>query len=253
MSWLSSLLSNITSSVSKKQAQEELFQLRHITIGMKSTPELSIHEAQQDIIAYAEQSQKAFGWLRRLYTEKNEASSLKLFFKIKRYEDISDRVEVELANYLLKINDLNLNAERKQRIHALLRIVKEIENVDDTCYRIAKILIRKRTYLFFPATVHANMELMFNLLDGALYEMLVVLQQLDTENLDIKTPLSIETDINNFRDQQKLTNIDDLINKKYTYQASVIYMDLMMECEGMGDHIVHISEAIGESKFKTTI
>jgi phosphate:Na+ symporter len=244
------IVSTVTRIIPQKHTDEE-FHLSHISTGLLSTSELSILQAKQEILVYAERTQRMFGLVRQLYHEKNESEFVKLYSRIQKYENISDRMEVEIASYLTKVGEGRLSDESKQAIHMMLRLVTEIESVADSCYNLSRTLERKRSgNVSYPDDIDANVELMFNLLDGALDEMLIILSKATASNVDISKSLNMENEINNFRNQLKMQNVDDVKNHKYQYPASVIYMDLVVECEKMGDYIVNVAEAVAESKIK---
>lgn len=231
----------------KDNAEDVEFQLKYISTGMLSTSELSILQAWKEIKAYGDRTYKMFGLVRHLYHEKNENEFTKEFSRIEKYENISDRMEVEIASYLNAVADGRLSEPTKHELHIMLRVISEIESVNDSCYNIARVIQRQRNEnLTYIPEVENNIELMFNLVEGAIYQMDISLQSNHISDDVFNRSKNIEAEINNFRNQLKIQNIVNVNEKKYPYQASVTYMDTIVECEKLGDYIINVMEALHE-------
>lgn len=248
MIWLAKVIANVVSFIIKKKASDEEFQLQYITTGLLSTSELSLMQAWNEIKSYSNRTQRMFKITRDLYWEQNENEAVKLFSRIQKYESISDRMEVEIAKYLTKVGDGRLSDEGKHQIHKMLRVVSEIESVSDGCHNIARTIMRKRdNNSKYIKELDDNIELMFNLVEKALSQMTESLENDEIDNEELNRSINIENEINNFRNQLKSQNIIDVNAKKYDYQESVTYMDIVTECEKMGDYVINVVQALNDS------
>ena len=251
MIWFTNLYVKIVTKLipSKPSEEDKESHLKFISTGMLSTAELSILQAHKEIVLYSERTQRMFGLVRELYHETDEAVFVKKFSRVQKYENISDRMEVEIATYLTKVADGRLSDESKHQIQMNLRVVSEIESVADSCYNLARTIQRRNQgKVSFTEDVNANIELMFNLVESATVQMSHILEATTLQISDINKTQNLENEINNFRNQLKTQNILDVNDAKYPYASSVIYMDMIVECEKMGDYIVNVVEALADSK-----
>lgn len=247
MIWFIKIIAKIVTFVVKKKATDEEFQLQYISTGMLSTSELSILQAWKELKVYAERTERMFKITRELYYEQNENEFVKKFSRIEKYENISDRMEVEIARYLTKVTDGRLSEESKHQIQTMLRVVSEIESVSDGCFNIGRTIVRKRdNKAVYTKEMDANIDLMMNLVEGAIHQMKEAMENNHVSNDEFNRSVNIEAEINNFRNQLKLQNISDVKDNKYDYQASVTYMDIIVECEKTGDYIINVVEALNE-------
>ena len=227
----------------KKNADEDDFRLRFIQTGFMKTPEISVLEAQKEIHSFAERIQRMFGMVKELLGETNEDKFVKLFTRIEKYEGISDNMEIEIAKYLDQVSDSHLSDETKAKIRAMLREISEIESIGDSCYNIARTLNRriKGKEDFIPSQ-YEHMHQMMELTDQALTQMNITLVGHKVDN-DANLSFNIENEINNYRNQLKSQNINDVNNHLYTYAIGTMYMDIVQECEKLGDYVVNVVEA----------
>ncbi len=227
----------------KKNADEDDFRLRFIQTGIMKTPEISVLEAQKEIHSFAERIQRMFGMVKELLGETNQDKFVKLFSRIEKYEGISDNMEIEIANYLDQVSDAHVSDETKAKIRAMLREISEIESIGDSCYNIARTINRriKGKEDFIPAQ-YEHIHQMMELTDQALSQMNLVLVGHKSDN-DANRSFNIENEINNYRNQLKSQNINDVNNHLYTYAIGTMYMDIVQECEKLGDYVVNVVEA----------
>ena len=225
--------------------------LKYISTGLLSTAELSILQAKKEIVLFGVRVQRMFGMVRDLFHEEHEENFVKEYSRIQKYENISDRMEVEIANYLTKVSDGRLSDESKHQIHMKMRVISEIESVADSCYNLSRTMQRaKEQGLKLTDNMQSNVELMFNLIDSATEQMMTALRQDSLSSTDVNKSQNIENEINNFRSQLKNQNILDVNEGIYSYPLSVVYMDLITEAEKMGDYIVNVVEAIADVKLQ---
>ena len=227
----------------KKNADEDDFRLRFIQSGIMKTPEISVLEAQKEIHCFAERIQRMFGMVKELLGETNDDKFVKLYTRIEKYEGISDNMEIEIAKYLDQVSDSHLSDETKAKIRAMLREISEIESIGDSCFNIARTLNRRnRGKEDFIPSQYEHMHQMMELTDNALTQMNITLVGHKGDN-DANLSFNIENEINNYRNQLKSQNINDVNNHLYTYAIGTMYMDIIQECEKLGDYVVNVVEA----------
>ncbi|MBR4757433.1 MAG: Na/Pi cotransporter family protein [Bacteroidaceae bacterium] len=232
---------------------EEDFRLHFITAGLMKTPELSVLEAQKEIESFSDRMQRMFGMVRELLTLSSSASNSKasndgdfnkLFTRIEKYESISDNMELEIAKYLDSVSDAHLSDETKAKIRSMLREISELESIGDACYNMARTISRKYNGKedHFIEKQYGHIHQMMELTNQSLTQMNRLLGG-RKETFDINSTKNIENEINNYRSQLKSQNIVDINNHEYTYAVGTIYMDLINECEKLGDYVVNVVEA----------
>ena len=237
----------------KKIDEEDEFRLHFITSGIMKTPELSVLEAQKEIQAFSERMQRMFNMVRELLTLSSSATNKKdskvgdfnkLFTRIEKYEGISDNMELEIAKYLDSVSDAHLSDDTKAKIRAMLREISELESIGDACYNMARTISRKYNGKedHFIEKQYDHIHQMMELTDQALAQMNRLMLG-RKESFDINRSFNIEHEINNYRNQLKTQNITDVNNHEYTYAVGTIYMDLINECEKLGDYVVNVVEA----------
>lgn len=227
----------------KKNTDEDDFRLRFIQSGIMKTPEISVLEAQKEIHCFAERIQRMFGMVKTLLGETNEDKFVKLYSRIEKYEGISDNMEIEIAKYLDQVSDSHLSDETKAKIRAMLREISEIESIGDSCFNIARTLNRRfKSKEDFITSQYEHMHQMMELTDNALTQMNITLVGHKGDN-DANLSFNIENEINNYRNQLKSQNINDVNNHLYTYAIGTMYMDIIQECEKLGDYVVNVVEA----------
>ena len=244
--WLIPQMQNFVCNVIKPNASkdEDDFRLRYIGGStILDTPELSVLEAQKEIQSFAERIQRMFLMVRELLGVKNDNEFNKLFTRIEKYEGISDNMEIEIAKYLDRVSDSHLSDDTKAKIRAMLREISEIESIGDSCYNIARTLNRKVVGKEdFTEKQYEHLHQMFELTDDSLTQMNVMLSGRKYD-LDVNRSFNIENEINNYRAQLKSQNINDVNNHEYTYAIGTMYMDIVSECEKLGDYVINVVEA----------
>jgi len=238
----------------KKVDEEEDFRLHFITAGFMKTPELSVLEAQKEIRSFSDRMQRMFGMVTELLTLSSSESAKKkggsetefnkLYSRIEKYEGISDNMELEIAKYLDTVSDAHLSDDTKAKIRAMLREISELESIGDACFNMARTINRKYNGKqdHFTERQYEHIHQMMGLTDQSLTEMNRLMGG-RKETYDVNRTFNIENEINNYRNQLKAQNIADINNHEYTYAVGTIYMDLINECEKLGDYVVNVVEA----------
>ncbi len=228
----------------KKVDEEEDFRLHFITAGFMKTPELSVLEAQKEIQAFSDRMQRMFNMVSDLLTEKNEEKFTQLYSRIEKYEGISDNMEIEIAKYLESVSDAHLSDDTKAKIRAMLREISELESIGDACYNMARTINRKfhGKQDHFNEKHYEHIHHMMSLTDEALTQMNELMAGRKSD-FDVNRTFNKENEINNYRDILKSQNILDIENNEYTYGVGTVYMDIINECEKLGDYVVNVVEA----------
>ena len=248
--WFVPFIEKTVCALIPQKEQDEEYRLRFISGGLLSTAELSIVQARKEINLFAERTRKMFHFVDDLLHTKNENDFAKLFSRIEKYENISDSMEVEIANYLNMVSDGRLSSESKLQIRSMLREVTEIESIGDSCYNLPRTINRKyKGNMDFTEKQYEHIRQMFQFTDDALGQMIKVLED-DRHSVDVNQTFNIENEINNYRNQLKNQNVLDVNNKEYDYQMGVHYMDIIGECEKLGDYVVNVVEARMDIKEK---
>ncbi|WP_297972077.1 Na/Pi cotransporter family protein [uncultured Bacteroides sp.] len=243
MIWFVKLIETTVCKLIPSHEAEAEYRLRFISGGMLSTAELSLVQARKEITLFAERIHCMFGMVRDLLHTDEENDFNSLYSRIEKYENISDSMEVEIANYLNSVSDGRLSTDSKTKIHSMLREVTEIESIGDSCYNLARTINRKHlSNKDFTPKQYEHIHQMFKLVDGALSQMILLVE--DTHHaVDVNKSFNIENEINNYRNQLKTQNVVDVNNKEYDYQMGIHYMDIIGECEKLGDYVVNVVEA----------
>ena len=249
MIWLVPFIEKTVCAIVRTKQEDEEYRLQYINSGMLSTAELSILQAQKEITLFSERTARMFNMVKTLLYEKNEDTFLKTYNRIEKYENISDRMEVEIANYLTQVSEGRLSSESKEEIRVMLRAVSEIESIADSCNNLARTIKRRNEFKSaFTPEQNAHIERMFELVTQALNRMNVIMHKDSLEHNDINESYNIENEINNYRNQLKSRNIEDINSKCYQYQDGVYYMDMVSESEKLGDYIINVVQAMIEKK-----
>ena len=224
--------------------------LRYIQGGLMATPEISVLEAQKEIVHFAERMQRMFGMTQNLLDEKNNREFDRQFDRISKYEDIADHMEIEIGNYLEMVSNERLSDHTKDKVRSMLRQIGELESIGDACFKMARtIQHRKESREDFTPHQYQRLHEMLQLVNEALTQMMVVVCG-RREDLSTVTSIEIERDINALRDKLKAENISDGNNHEASYIVHALYMEVIAECEKLGDYIMNVVEArLGKRHF----
>ncbi|MDE6496434.1 MAG: Na/Pi cotransporter family protein [Duncaniella sp.] len=256
MIWLTNIYVKIVERlVPASKNEDETFQLKFISGGMLSAAELNIAQAEKEIVVYGQRVQRMIGMAQNIvHTKDNSEDFTHQFSRLEKYEEISDRMEIEIANYLNRCSEGRLSNEGKHRIASMLRIVSEIESIADCCYGVAKILIRKQeSRVKFNEEIYTNVDSMFIDIEAAMANMLLLLS--DVENVhekDIINSYNLEREINNLRNQLRTANVENINERHYEYQAGIYYMDIIGSLEKTGDYIINVVDEV-KNQFRKAV
>lgn len=241
--------------VPAKRKDDEEFQLKFISGGLLSATELNITQAEKEIAVYGERVERMINMAEQLIHTKGESNDfVQLYSRLEKYEDISDRMEIEIARYLNRCSEGRLSNEGKLKIAAMLRIVSEIESIADCCLGAGKIMVRKnQSHAEFNKEIYDNVDTMFGYVREAMFNMLKLLRDIEhAADADIIASYNMEREINNYRNQLRTSNIENINERRYQYQAGIYYMDLVSDLERTGDYIINVVDAIKDQKRRRT-
>ncbi|MDE6231284.1 MAG: Na/Pi cotransporter family protein [Muribaculaceae bacterium] len=255
MIWFTKLYVRIVTWLvpTRHKDDEEEFSLKYIGRGILSASELNITQAQKEILLYGQRVQRMLGMARKIiHTDPKDDSYAETLSRIEKYEEISDRMEIEIGNYLNRVAEGRLSPEGKMRIAGMLRIISEIESIADGCLNVAKTVQRKnQNNVEFDESVLHEIDRMFDLVDSAMKNMLELLEEMETpESSKIVAAYNREREINNLRNTLRDGNIFNINNKEYNYQEGIFFMDLISEAEKLGDYMLNVVEGV-KHQFKT--
>lgn len=255
MIWLTNIYVKLVERlVPSKHKDDEEFQLKFISGGLLNAAELNIAQAEKEIVVYGERVERMIDMAKRLIHTKEETQEFtELYSRLEKYEDISDRMEIEIAHYLNRCAEGRLSNEGKLKIASMLRIVSEIESIADCCMGAGKILVRKnQSHAEFDKEIYSNIDTMFGYVKAAMLNMLKLLRDIEhAREPEIIASYNKEREINNYRNQLRTSNIENINNRRYEYQAGIYYMDIISDLEKTGDYIINVVDAIKEQVRQT--
>ncbi len=243
--WFIPQIEKIVSWIIPQKEEKEVFRLKFIQGGPLSTAELSLDEAEQEIVHFAEICYSDFGYMRQALVEKDVENFTKLREKLVKYEAITDRIEYEIADYLSEVSKGEISLSSAGRIKGMYKIIGELESIGDSGDAIGRILTRRNEHgLTFDDEQMKRLGRMCDLLDDAFKAMTENLKAPYTSLKDITNAQDAEYNINECRNtlrEEHIINIEE--NPEYNYQTGVFYMDAVAELEKMGDFMINVSEA----------
>ena len=235
----------------KKNEEEDEFRLKYIRGGLMKTPELSVFQAQKEVVIFGERMQHMFNSVKELYKADDDKSFQELFDRVEKYEDLSDRMESKIGKYLGDVGQAHLSDDTKEEIRIMLRQIGELESVGDSFYNLARIIRRRR---------EGKIEFTQKQIDGGLEMVQLIEEALDQMNHVLSSPKGtvglgksayLEALINDCRTRLKKENIEALDKHLYGYDNGNVFMDMIGECEKTGDYIINVVEArVGEAHDK---
>lgn len=223
---------------------EEEFRLKFIPTGLMSASELSIEPAKKEIESFSKRVVRMYEFVPSMFVETDEKKFEQLMERTKKYEEITDRMEVEIANYLTKVSENELSLSASQEVSAMLRIVDNLESIGDSCYQLSIAIESKRKQnIWFSQDMRDKVQTMFSLVREAILEMNDNLSE-NYHSVNGQRATEIENKINNYRDQLRNEHTEAVKNNEYSYQTGICYSNLYAQCEKLADFAINVTEAI---------
>lgn len=233
----------VTKMVPSKGDDEE-FRLEYIDTGIMLTPELSIMEAKKEVAKFGKITVRMSGFIRTLLLESDPKKKKKLNEKIKKYEEITDQMEIEISTYLAKVSENEMTTLTSQRLRGMLSIVNDLERIGDIFYQMSKTLERKEEEkIWFTPEQRNNVIKILSKVDEAFEIMLKNLES-DYGTELMESSVEKEKEINELRNELRIAHLKDMQNKNYSFKGGMVYNDIFSSCEKIGDHIVNVSEGV---------
>jgi phosphate:Na+ symporter len=231
-------------SVKSKSESDEEFHLDYIGTGMMGTPDLSILEAKKEVAKFGELTSRMSSFTQQLLVEQNKKKRTKLHEKISKYEEITDRVEIEVTAYLAKVSSGEMTVETARRIRSMNSIVNDLETIGDIFYQMSKAIERKdeEKIYFLPEHRHSLQE-MFKLVDKA-FEIMIANLEAKWNDVTHEEAYEVEKAINTQRDKMRKEHLANLGKVGFNMRSGMVYNNLFSSCEKVGDHIINVTEAI---------
>lgn len=234
-----------------KDKTRKVVTLHFIDGGLMATPEISLLQAQKEIIHFAERMQRMFGMTRSLLDEKNNREFERQYERICKYEDIADHMEMEIGKYLEKVSNERLSDDTKAKVRSMFRQISELESIGDACSKMARtIQHRKEGREDFTAHQYQQIYEMLRLVNEAMTQMMVIVSG-RREDLTTAPSMEIERDINALRDELKAESISNINTHECSYAVTALYMDVIADCEKLGDYIMNVVESRLGKRFLT--
>ncbi|MBR6177734.1 MAG: Na/Pi symporter [Bacteroidales bacterium] len=225
-----------------KNASKPVSSLRFISSGLMATPEISVFQAQKEVVLYAERMQRMFGMVCVLLDEKDEKEFEWQYARITKYENIADNMEVEITAYLKKVSMDHLSDDTKDKIQIMLSQTGELESIGDACYKTAKAINRLRNGREdFSDKQYEGLHEMMRLVNEAVTQMMVVVGG-RRNDLTIDHSQAIERDINTLRDRLKTDAINAVNDRLCSSALGSLYSDIVSDCEKLGDYVMNVVE-----------
>lgn len=234
----------VTKMVPSKGDMDEEFHLEYIGTGMMLTTEAAILEAKKEVAKFGKLTKKMIRFIPKLLVETDKKEFKHLLARIKKYEEITDRIESEVSNYLAKVSEGELNSSASERIRSMLSIINDLERIGDVCYQMSKAIERKSDKkVWFTPEQRQNLKEMFDKVDQASDLMVKNLEQ-DYDLVQLTKANEIEKEINKLRNKIRKEHLVNIETGEYNFASGIIYNDLFSSVERLGDHIINVSEAV---------
>lgn len=247
MIWFTKVYVKIVEWLVPSRQHDDEFTLKFISRGLLNASELGIAQAEKEMSVYAERVYRMVDMAQTLIHTKEKSEDFnKLYSRLEKYEDISDRMELEIARYLNRCAEGRLSNEGKARISAMLGIISEIESIADCCLGIGKILNRKiESHAEFNEEIYKNIDTMYVYIREAMEMMINELKDLENvQERPLIASYNKEREINNMRNSLRSQNIENINAGAYQYQAGIYYMDIISDLERTGDYIINVVDTI---------
>lgn len=242
--WFVPFIEKLVSVIIPNPQGEEEFRLKYISGGVLSTPELSLAEARQEIVHFGQICYKGFGYVRQAIMEQDKNKFNPINEKLIKYEDITDKIEFEIAQYLNEVSKGEVSSEAEDRIKAMYKMIGEMESLGDSGEAIGRMLVRKFTHeKFFTEEMLGKLNGLLDLVDKAYKIMQENISTPYHAKVDLTSALEAEDAINKYRNRLREENITALETGEYNYLVGVYFMDTVAELEKIGDFIINISQA----------
>lgn len=230
-------------TVKSKGKKDEQHHLEYITAGLMNSPELSLIESRKEVAKFGEITSRILKFLRQLMLTNNDEERAEILDKIAKYEEITDKIEIEIANYLTRVAENELSNKASEEIRAHLNIIGELERMADNMYQMSKNLQRKHNQkIWFTPSQRNNILDLLDMISEAFEVMKRNLQNF--EESDLVLAKEQEEKINQKRNVMREEHLRKVEKNNYDIRSGLIYTDLFNSCEKLGDQIMTVSNSL---------
>lgn len=242
--WFIPTIIKVLNKMIPEGEDEEEFRLKYINNGLISSGEIALEPAKKEIEVFSTRVVRMFEFIPELFVLKNEKEFNALMERTQKYEEITDRMEVEIASYLTKVSENGLSKSGSMQVEAMLRIVDNLESIGDSCYQLSlSIESKNKQHIWFSQHLRDNIEKMFSLVRGSLAEMNDNLSE-NYMLVNSTRATEIEKNINQCRDELREEHTEAIKDNQYSYQTGIVYSNFYAQLEKLGDFVINITEAI---------
>jgi phosphate:Na+ symporter len=248
--WFIPLIIKIVNFVIKNNPNDDIenFRLKYIDTGLVSTSELGIQSAKQEIEIFGQRVERMFTFLKELDDNTKVDDFEKTMERIKKYETITDKMEIEIAKYLTKITEGELSKQSSQSVSSMLRIIDNLESIGDSIYQMAILKsIQREQKIKFDTRMNTELDVMFGLVENSLKVMNKNLQ-MDYDTIDLEAAYNCENEINTYRNILRTNHLEAIKAGSYTYELGTLYSSIYALYEKTGDFVINVSEAMDNSQ-----
>ncbi len=241
--WIEKLVVFFTPS---SKVNEKHYQLEYIGSGLMATPELSLLEARKEISKFGSITSKMPAFIKALIYERDPEAQTRLLNNVKKYEEITDRIEMEIADYLSRVSQDELSHDSTIKIRGMLNIVNDLESIGDVFFQLSKTIERKnREKLWFTQDQRESLTHLLALIEEAYAIMLQNLERKDDQPIDLRKAEEQEAKIDQYTDELRTRHLENIEhNEEYNIKSGLVYNDLFISCEKVGNHIINVSKAL---------
>ena len=227
----------------KRKTQDEEFHLKYIQANLVQTPEIAVLQAQKETIVFAQRVQQMFGMVCQLEQESDDDAFDQLYDKVVREEDIADRTEIEIAQFLEDVSRDHLSDASKAKVRQIMREISELESIGDACYKLARTINRRHvSHQKFPPVLSDKLQGLMFLTQRALKQMNTVVSGRRSQQ-DINDTYRLADEVKEMNIRLKVENISDVDDKQYSYPVGALFADMTSQCQMLVSYVVNVVEA----------
>jgi len=230
--------------IPSKSVEDEQYHLEYISTGMMGTPELSILEAKKEVVKFGKINKKMVGFIEQLLVETDLKQIDYLHERVEKYEQITDRIELEIAEYLRQVSEGELSHETSGKVRIMLRVIDDMETIGDIVYQMSRLLQRKQQERIFFLPEQRNNILQILEKVGAAIDVMIQNLDKDFEHVTLDDALKAEEEINELRNVLRAEHLQNVESGEYNLKNAMIYSDILSMSEKIGDHVINVTEGI---------
>ncbi|CAG5078720.1 Na/Pi cotransporter family protein [Parvicella tangerina] len=243
--FVNKLESTVVRMVKVKAGSDEEYHLEFIGGGVMSTAELSIMQAQKELERFGGIVHRMNGFLQRMLDSTGKKERKKLGKKLEKYEDITDKIEMEIIEYLGKAAQLPMGKDVSKKMGAVLAVASDLESIGDIYFQLSKVLDKKASEkLWFSPAQRNSLHELLNKVNEAFDVMNKNIRSMFSGKYDVKSAYQVEHQINEIRNKIREWHFESLEKEEYNINSTVVYSNLYSGLEKVGDHVLNVTESL---------